>query len=543
MKRTISKLLGIAALAIASSALFVAPALAAPLQTVTQGGITCGEYTRGVGFPDTYWDCVTPLTGASGANAAANSANGLPANVKTVLQGLNTKIFVFANTTDYAAFSGGTILTSWGASRSMTLNTTPSQVIQMAAIFQTAPVVGVSTLMTPYYESSIRHQLGRIYGANAPTGLKINDPFFQAALNDDAAYLGNKTLTSKPNYPTRVEVFGATVGNLPAYNNMSPWEVLNARYGTTADYIYGYQVGRQQATPTVPELNTLLQNHLRTTRNYVSQQTFGVNPQLYSVNGGVLCVKHNGYNNFPLVWWNCWRPYTPILNAESVNTAPHTLPAAWQTLLQNAGIEVLAMRDIIDFKNWDGRWPGFYTGILGYSTHTGIKRSAAFIDGFTSEAHTTTDNFSTYMNGTILHELGHQFDRVIWNDISFSNSAAVPGSQGFRNAITLDKTAFNTGTCLAKVDNDRTANGLPAVCGNFPVGTSNWDVMTQTLYQAKDTDPPAATQKIYVELWARAFARRAGGSQPAYTLAVQNRMSNQHAFMNDLWSTGAPHTP
>jgi hypothetical protein len=551
MKRTIQKWLGAAALLMASiGALAIAsPASAAPLQKVTISGVSCGQYNSGYGtFPTTYWDCITPDTNTSQTFKLSDSAHSLPANIVSVLTAQNSQLFLFANSTDYAAFASATASTGTMGG----IPPIPASVAaitgngRMAAIFATVTIGGTPTSMNSYYAGNIRQQLGRIYGMYAPSNAKgdsliATNAFFKAAINQDREYLSN-TGTDLPSYPSSSTVWGATIA--AAYPGKSPWEILQLRFGNTESYIYGFQVGREQATPTVTELNNVLQQYMTTTRNWVKQQVYLVNPQNYKFanlispfdqNEAILCVEQNGYNNFPLKWWSCVRPYDPTVAAQSVNSQPHQLPAAWQTLLQNKGVEVLAMRSIDAWKYYTGAAPASLAGVYGISSHNGTLRSAAFQDLWTNSGGTAWTDNSSFYSGTIMHELGHQFDNVIWNGtapfktLSKANSAAVPGSIRFQNAVTADITAFNTGTCAAKVDADRLSNGKPAVCGLYS-GT-NWQILVQAESAYGDNE----------ELWARAFARRAGGGVPNYYVAVQNRLTNLQAYMNDLWTTGAPH--
>lgn len=366
-----------------------------------------------------------------------------------------------------------------------------------------------------------------------PVNLKSTDPFFLAALEDDILYLSNNGVT-KPDYPSSTDVWGATIA--AAYPGKSPWQILELRYSaalTDPTYVYGLQVGRQGSTATETALNTFLQSYMQTTRNWVSQQVYAVNPKPYLLNGNVLCVEQNGSNNFPLIWYACARPYTPSAAALAVNASAHTLKATWQTSLLNAGVQVFVMRNIESFKNFDGRWNGFYKGIAGISTHSGIKRSAAFQEYFIDETHTGFNDLPANMTGTILHELGHQMDAVVWSNISTANSVGVLGSIRWQTAVAADIAAFNALACGIALDVDRAAANMPLVCGTKPAGTSNFAWLGSTAL-------PGSTGNY--ELWARAFNRRAGGTIPQYESLVQERLgTNMHIYMNDLWSTGAPH--
>lgn len=556
MKRTFKRIMGALVLIIAATgALTSTPASANPIRTVTIGTVKCGEFFRSATvFPKTYWDCITPdATGNPAAYTAAIAASGLAANVKTVLTAQNAQIFLFATKADYTTFTGGSGgVSPMGAIHSMTLPA-PTGAIQMAAIYSTGTIQGTATSFTSYYDANILQQLGRIYGANAPLNsqsdsTQFSGGFFQAAINDDLKYLGNTTTTTKPNYPTSATVWGSTIAAIPANVGKTPWEILGLRYGNTPELVYAYQFARQYAYGTLPDLNSILTTHMSTSRNWVSQQVYLVNAQNYQYfnygtmpTDAVLCVETNGSNVFPLKWWSCVKAYAPLVADQSVTSQPHSsLSAAWQQLLKDKNVQVYAMRSVRAYKNFtNNAIPANATGIYGISSHTGVPKSAAFRDVFTDAAELNWDDGTTFMSGTIMHELGHQFDRVVWNGTAYSlstanNNSLAVGSVRWQTAVSNDISAFNTGTCAAKVDADRLANSKSAVCGLAKYQTGTWTNFTIL----------ADVEKAYgnnEELWARAFARRAGGSVPGYETAVQNRMANMHAYMNDLWSTGAPH--
>lgn len=534
MKRTFKQWASVLALSLISVAgvLSSAPAIAAPIATVGPiNGVTCSQYSSGYGtFPTTFWDCITPAQNTSNAQAMADTVHALPANVLSVLSAKNTQLYLFANNTAFNSFSGGAATA--GNLGAINAGAPSAPTVNMAAIFSTANIQGTVTSLTGYYAANTRHQVGQIYALNVASPLKSTDPFFSAAVADDSVYLSNNTGVDKPNYPSSATVWGNTIANLQQNVGKSPWEIFGLRYGSTKTFIYGYQIGRQSATATVPELNTFLQSYMSTTRNWSSQHVFGVGVQPYEVSNGILCVEHNGYNNFPLKWNACVRPYTPTVHATAALDQPHNLSAAWQTLLKNAGVKVYVFRDIDSFVAFDGRSPPTTVEVLGFSTHSAVIRSATFQDAFQTGLLPIL-NVSPFTGGTIMHELGHQFDNVIWGHIATANSVAVLGSVRWTNEMATDKAAFNTGTCAAKVDADRAAQVPPLdpIC-TLPAnaGKSNWDVLATVL--------PMDSQ----EVWARTFARRAGGSMIQYYNDVQDRLSNRMLiYMNDLWSTGAPH--
>lgn len=520
--------------------------MAAPIQTVTHGGVTCGQYNRGAGFPTTYWDCITPNTNTSNAVTGANAAVGLPASVKTVLTNANAQIYLFNNGTDYANFSNGTAIPgALGAKHSGSPN---DGTATMAAIFSSATIGGSVTSLTNYYAADTLQQLGRIYGDNAPANangdsLSPTAIFFESAINDDRLHLSNTSGVDDPNgyYPSSTTVWGATIA--AQYPGKSPWEILGLRYGSIESFIYGFQVGRQGANATVPDLNTVLQSYMPTTRNWISQQFYGVNPQGYVIGdtvagevapwpNAVLCVITQGNATYPLTWYSCVNPYAPSPSAKQVQQYPNTLPTAWKTLLQQANVQVLAMRDINSFIDFDGRSPSTLNGVLGFSVSPGQIRSASFQDVLPATIPPTT-TIAAFTSGTILHELGHQFDRVIWNNISTANSSTVAGSVRWQNAVNADIAAFNALSCATAIDADRQANGLSLICASKPANQTNFDYLGSTALVGSTSNP---------ELWARAFQKRAGGAQPAYAVAVQNRLGVQmQVYMNDLWTTGAPH--
>jgi hypothetical protein len=236
MKRTIQKWLGIVSLALIGSCFVAASASAAPLQTVAIGGVTCGEYTRGSGYPATYWDCITPLTNLSGGQATANSVNSLPANITTVLQTQNAKVFLFANAANYVSFTGATAppVGALGADTSMTFLAAPTKI---AAVFQTATIDGTVTSLRGNFNAHIRQQMGRIFSDASASSLSATGPVFSAAATYDRDYINTFTSTA---------VWGSTMAGL--HPGKTPWEILGIVYGNSNRQLYGFQVADRFAT-------------------------------------------------------------------------------------------------------------------------------------------------------------------------------------------------------------------------------------------------------------------------------------------------------
>lgn len=75
------------------------------VQTVTQGGVTCKQYTAQTTYPDKYWNCDSTVTPVD-ARVITTASNGLQAPVKGVLQSgaPNLQLYVFKKAADFAAF-------------------------------------------------------------------------------------------------------------------------------------------------------------------------------------------------------------------------------------------------------------------------------------------------------------------------------------------------------------------------------------------------------------------------------------------------------
>lgn len=111
MKRAISMLGAVAAIAVGF--LFAAPAANAQsaLQTISNGGVTCKEYASTGGsqpyFPNTFRDCInTGSALTSGERLVGSQARFLPTSIKTALAGV--QVMIFQNAADFASFTGTT---------------------------------------------------------------------------------------------------------------------------------------------------------------------------------------------------------------------------------------------------------------------------------------------------------------------------------------------------------------------------------------------------------------------------------------------------
>jgi len=99
-------------------------------------------------------------------------------------------------------------------------------------------------------------------------------------------------------------------------------------------------------------------------------------------------------------------------------------------------------------------------------------------------------------------------------------------TSGWRINLQADIADFNTGTCATKVDADRTASGLPAVCSKY-VGKTNYEVL---VLENKWND---------YEMWAHAFSRaQATATNPPYIVRVFDRFFNIKTYMQNLHTTG-----
>ncbi|HMO24538.1 MAG TPA: hypothetical protein PKC98_26540, partial [Candidatus Melainabacteria bacterium] len=111
MKRE-KTMLGALAL-MATGFLFAAPAAQAqtPLDTISNGGVTCKQYATTYDWQtaatDTFWDCInTSSAPTSFEKLVPRKAKDLPSTMKTTL--VDVEIMIFQNRSDFASFTGET---------------------------------------------------------------------------------------------------------------------------------------------------------------------------------------------------------------------------------------------------------------------------------------------------------------------------------------------------------------------------------------------------------------------------------------------------
>lgn len=497
MKRTIKGFLAAAGLAFIGlgSMLVATPAFAVtPIQSVTQGGITCSQYSTGYGsWPLTVWDCVNP-PGAITAleQGIGSSARNLPAAVKATLNAV--ELYAFNNKADFTAFTGvavpaGPGYLGWKA---------PNK----AAAFKNATINGVNTGLTSVYGSSILQQLGRHYDSltgNPSQSASTNSVFKTAYDSYDIDYMNSFSSAT---------VWGAAIAN--QYPGSTPFQILGTIYGNTKADIYAYQFQGATGQATLTALQTATTTYLPNTRGYAKNYALGPVVNQAVANVGILCVEYPtnyGLTKYPQKIWDCVHPYNPTAVELGFASQVRNLPQNFQDILKQDGVKVYTMKNAAAFNAFFAQ-NSPVVGVLGNSVQS-LKVAAAFSkynDG------TQDVDITGIYGGVIIHELGHHLDRL-WNNPSQTN-------QAWLNAIALDIPSFNQQPCTTVM----TAN----TCNSYPNTWTNSQKFNAKYFATS------------AELWAHMTQRKS----LAGTLAeLQNALSyfpNMNAYMQGVFNAGHP---
>ncbi len=527
MKRTFKSLLALAGLAFIGlgSLLTATPAIAAPLQTVTQGGVTCSQYATNYGkYPYTVWNCVHPSAPTTVESNMGSIVRNIPAGpIPTYLTNNNSanlnshvQLYIFTNRTAYANFF---------SVAAPAANALGARTSNAAAAFSTATINGVVTDLTNYYNGHLLQQIGRLW--DIQQGNQSSSTLFTTAYRYDRDWMTAQGATP---HDASIAIWGATIAN--QFPTSGPTSILNQLYGASDPEMYGYQFERLiPGSHVVPGLETVLNNKLKKSAwGYV--KNYGIGPLVNqgvvgNTNGApvnVLCVEYStgyGVNKFPQKVWECNKPWWAGSADIGFASNARNLHQNHQNILTNNGVKLYSNQDVEDFITFDGAVSSKY-GILGLANKV-TKRTGIFIERINEPVPpSTTDtrtNVTAYYSGTVVHELGHQLDKI-WSDWSQTTTS------GWRINLQADIADFNTGTCAAKVDADRTASGLPAVCSKY-VGKTNYEVL---VLENKWND---------YEMWAHAFSRaQATATNPPYIVRVFDRFFNIKTYMQNLHTTG-----
>lgn len=534
MKRTLKSLLALAGLAFIGlgSLLTASPASAAPLQTVTQGGVTCSQYATNYGkYPYTVWNCVHPNAPTTVESNMGSIVRNIPAGpIPTYLTNNNSanlnshvQLYIFTDRNAYASFFSVTAPAA---------NALGARTTNAAAAFSTATINSVVTDLTNYYNGHLLQQIGRLW--DVQQGTQSVSTLYTTAYRYDRDWMGLQGATP---HDASVAIWGATIAN--QFPTLGPTAILGQLYGASDPEMYGYQFERLiPGSHVVPGLETVLNTKLKKSAwGYV--KNYGIGPlvnqgAVNSTDGkpNELCVEYStnyGVNQFPQKVWECNKPWWAGAGDIDFSSASRNLHQNHQNLLTNNAIKMYSTQSIDDFVTFDGFVTPSRFGILGAANKVS-KRTGIFIERINapvppSTTETRTNVTSTY-SGTVTHELGHQLDKI-WGDWSQSVGTT------WRTKLNADIAALNSGghaTCAAKIDADRQDPqvGLPPVCNLAKyAGKTNYEIL---VLENGWND---------YEMWAHAFSTgKATTVNPRYIVLVFNRFTNIKGYMSALHTSG-----
>ena len=519
MKRTFRSLLAAAGLAFIGlgSLLTATPAAAAPLQTVTQGGVTCSQYATNYGkYPYTIWNCVHPSAPTTLETNMGSIVRNIPAGpIPTFLTNNNSanlnshvQLYIFTNKTAYANYFSvaAPAVNALGANKTQ----------NVAAAFSTATINGVAADLTSYYNGHLLQQIGRIWSTQ--NGNQANSAVHSAAYRMDRDWL---LLQGATPHDASVATWGATIAN--QFPTSGPTSILNQLYGGADPDMYAYQFERLiPGSHVVVNLETFLNNNLRK-GSYGYVKNYGIGPLLNQADlqNGILCVEYStnyGVSQFPQKVWECNKPWWANATDTGFAGNARNLHQNHQNLLTNNAVKLYNMRTIDDFILFDSLGATDRYGVAGFADKF-VKKTGIFLSIINQGPPESTTPYTAYWSGTTVHELGYQLDKI-WGDWSQSNGT------NWRTALSADIAAFNTGTCANKVDADRLASGLTAICPLYP-GIPWFEVLGKRL------------QNNDFEMWANAFSTaQATATNPPYVVRVFNRFPLIKQYMRNLHTSG-----
>jgi|GEM_PF-4887849 len=497
-------------------------ASAAPIQTITRGGVTCSQWAAKPTWPTTYWACVNPANPSNAEFAIVNGAFNISATPKTTLSANGVQIYAFNTPADYAAFTGAANPGPGAMGAALTAaNLTGAPV---AAAFFSNTINGVNTNISNYTAFGVASSAGQMYGQYSG---KVNDPVFVALQAYDELWLNGLGNNFWP---------AAYYNSFPGKTN---YEIFGSVFGNTTKLFFGYAFAQQNGSPSAifPLGTAITPANLPGSngwiKNYVVQAS-PTNPATLGTNANnhtVVCVKYflTGNAKFPFTWSDCANPYNPQNAEASVWIAANGFPSALKDLLGD-NVNHINWADLYVFETKDDYSLFFNRGALGLNilgvssmvAHPAISDSSVFLNTDNGVNHKL--NVSAYSGNTSTHELGHQLD-FVWGRPSHTN-------QNWLTAIANDKTAFNAKTCPDAIDQWVPAGGTKYCAAN--PNLDNWTIYTTKILSL-------ANNTLNEELWANVFAQKQG---PASTIPliyqITLQMINQRNYMGTVIANGQP---
>lgn len=537
MRKALTMLGAIAALAIGS--LFAAaPANAqAALQTISNGGVTCKQYAAAGGsqpyFPSTFWDCIdTANPPTSGEKLVGSQARNLPAAMKTTLA--NVEAMIFKNAAEFAAFTG----TAAPASKYMawTANSGPGALSgkRIAAVFSEASlwspnVAPTNTIATrdisSAYPVNILQALGRHYDqltGNAAHKSTSGSPFYTLVHVYDKYWINEETSTT---------VWGSTIAGL--YPGSDPWTILGTLYGNSAQDIYAFQFASDFGS-TWSHLQQFINARLENTGSFRSQQLFAHAPVLtYAHINAVFCVEYTttGYAAPADKIWDCVHPYNYTAGEHQAGASVGAMPASLRALL--TGTKLYTFFDYTHFNQFVQPTPLVPQIGTSGATKNSTKQSGAFATVWKDAS--TPIIIDQYYRGTLVHEVGHlldeQFASYAPGKLTYSAGTAA-GSWGA--LLAADVTQFNALSCMTAINDN-------FICTDASYsGLSNYNRFLKSMgLYGKSADYIAG------EMFSYMMQKKSGQTTYTYLQNVENVFwtlgtPNMKTKMDAIWTNGHP---
>lgn len=496
MRKTLTMLGAIAALAI-GSLLTAAPANAqVAIRTVPNGGVTCKQYAATGGsqpyFPSTFWDCTdTANPPTSGEKLIGSQARFLPTAIKNTL--VDVQVMIFEDAAEFTAFTGVADPDlkpnhmAWVAEAGPNVAGTDGQWLhgkRIAAVFRFANVYSpnlnpnpgtIARRETGNYAVHILQALGRQYSRMSadtePLALPQEEVagvkpvhIFPIASEYDQFWTNRETIS---------QVWGGTVAALPQVAGKTrPWDVLGVLYGNSYEDIYAFQFASEFGS-NWSHLDQFITAYLKETNSYRYYEVFkDLHPGGLPVTGkykkkddvagtravGVMCVEYTNptYDAPANKLWDCIHPYNSSYAGERTSgLGVSQLSPTLKTDLVNYNVRLFIMRDIEHSKLYHEGLVGATADLgvwgISYKVDTGGDRvSAAFYRAFTTTDFlnwNTANDANGQLTSTLVHEVGHQLDGI-WGRESDNDSA-------FESALLADLQYIDTSvTCTGMFSAD-----------------------------------------------------------------------------------------
>jgi len=300
-----------------------------------------------------------------------------------------------------------------------------------------------------------------------------------------------------------IQLFAEAANNFVSFD-YSRILAIKATGGTTSGS-GGTVLANQANTPNLAPIN--VSNSIQVDGGSTLWSTGGFDGSI-SLNG-ISCTQQAVGTTWPKSYWDCalTNPTDPPTSREqAIAPAAQSLPSSFKTTLSNMNVALFIYKQTPD-----------------YETFTAYPMALPLVAGFNDVSSSTAEVFengpnqldvSQYLQGDIMHELGHLMDAY---SSTLSQQPAFQGdqTQTIRN-ITGRWPVTQDPTCAALFGNSTDAQTICATLpGRGPLGAINtpWDVYLNWLIQSN------VANTISAELFAESFQYCSG--YPLYRAPLQ----------------------